>query len=304
MKRIFVSNYNANEAWAEPYANRIAAEDVALYLETGDPGDATVLKEADALLVFLGEGQNYRAVKQDVNLALDRKLPVFAVLSGEPAIDRGLEVQLGLATKVYDGEDGPEELAAAISAFAAEKPKKKKKTGLIIAIVVALLALVIVGFILFTQPNIPPVDPPDDVTQNIPEHIEMEEALLKGLTANGIDANGDGYIERHELTAYGTLLLKGYGITDVTPLAEAYGNEYGLIILDLSDNNITDVTPIASFSILEELDLSNNKITSCAPLLALKNLTKLDLSGNPLEDASNLAFMTWVTDLKYDGGTK
>ncbi|MBR5740927.1 MAG: leucine-rich repeat domain-containing protein, partial [Firmicutes bacterium] len=55
---------------------------------------------------------------------------------------------------------------------------------------------------------------------------------------------------------------------------------------------------------LAELDLANNAIKTCAPLLALKSLTILDLTGNPLEDASNLAFFTWVTDLRYDGGTK
>lgn len=278
MKTIYVSNYNVNEQRAEAYADRLAAEDVALVYAGGTAEDATALKEADALLVFLGEGQDFRTVKQDVNLALSRKLPVFAVRFGEPVLDKGLEVQLGLAAKVRDGEDGPEELAAAVRPFAAEAPKKKKKTGLIIAIAAVLLALVIGGFILFTQPNVPPLDPPDDVSQNVPEHVEMEEALLKGLIADGIDTDGDGYVQEAELAAAETLDLAGCGIVDVTPLAGA--------------------------AALKELDLSNNAVKACAPLLALKNLTKLDLSGNPLEDASNLAFMTWVTDLAYDGGTK
>ena len=106
----------------------------------------------------------------------------------------------------------------------------------------------------------------------------MEEALVKGLAANGLDANGDGYIQEAELLKAETLDLANCGIADVTPLAKATG--------------------------LAELDLANNAIKTCAPLLALKSLTKLDLTGNPLEDASNLAFFTWVTDLRYDGGTK
>ncbi len=291
MKKIYISNYSANERLAEAYTDRLAAENVSLVLAKGTAGDATALKESDALLVFLGEGQSLRTVKQDVNLALDRKLPVFAVLFGEPEVDRGLEVQLGLATKIRaaDGEpaddgsaepapDGPEELAAAIRAFAAAEPEKKKKTGLVIAIAAAVLALLIGGFILFTRPNVPPEDPPADPAPPIPEHVETEDALLAGLVAAGLDTDGDGYIQESELAAAMTLDLAGRGITDVAPLAKA-----------------TELT---------ELDLSNNAVASCAPLLALKNLTKLDLSGNPLEDASNLAFMTWVTDLKYDGGTK
>ncbi len=53
-------------------------------------------------------------------------------------------------------------------------------------------------------------------------------------------------------------------------------------MLDLSDNKISDIKPLASLTNLELLSLNDNKISDIKPLKSLTNLTELILSGNPI----------------------
>lgn len=55
-----------------------------------------------------------------------------------------------------------------------------------------------------------------------------------------------------------------------------------LTSLNLSDNRISDLSPLARHYSLTSLDLSNNNIKGISPLLGLSNLTELYLSGNEL----------------------
>ena len=63
-----------------------------------------------------------------------------------------------------------------------------------------------------------------------------------------------------------------------------------LTSLDLSENSISDLTPISSLRNLTKLDLSDNRITDITPLYALQNLKELDLAGNtvPEDQLANL----------------
>ena len=53
--------------------------------------------------------------------------------------------------------------------------------------------------------------------------------------------------------------------------------------LDLSNNLIQDLSPLAALKALETLDLHGNQISSLEPLTRMSQLKKVDLSGNPLE---------------------
>ena len=72
--------------------------------------------------------------------------------------------------------------------------------------------------------------------------------------------------------------LNNNKITDVTPLAGLTKLES----LTLYDNKIKDLKPLAGLKKLRSLALSNNKITDVTPLAGLKKLTALDLSHNPI----------------------
>ena len=57
---------------------------------------------------------------------------------------------------------------------------------------------------------------------------------------------------------------------------------YTVTSLNLSYNNLSDLTPLSMMPNLQELDLSFNQISSLQPLMNLTNLRTLRLSGNPL----------------------
>ena len=78
--------------------------------------------------------------------------------------------------------------------------------------------------------------------------------------------------------------------------------ESGGTWLDLSACKITDLylLPLAELTNLEDLDLSYNEITDLSPLADLTNLEDLDLSSNEITDLSPLARLTNLKCLNLD----
>lgn len=72
--------------------------------------------------------------------------------------------------------------------------------------------------------------------------------------------------------------------------------------LDLSSNQIEDITPIASMTALINLDLSNNMVNSVGPLMEQKGLRSLDLSGNPLTEEQLDALSNALPDCEISFG--
>jgi internalin A len=68
-------------------------------------------------------------------------------------------------------------------------------------------------------------------------------------------------------------------------------------MLDLSDNKISDIKPLASLTKLTFLNLSDNKISDIKPLASLTKLTSLNLSDNKISDVKPLASLTNLTQL-------
>jgi len=64
------------------------------------------------------------------------------------------------------------------------------------------------------------------------------------------------------------------------------------ITMDLSDNMISDLSPLFGLSLLEELNLSDNQIGDIEVLSNLKNLKSLNLANNAIEDISPLFDLT------------
>ena len=87
-------------------------------------------------------------------------------------------------------------------------------------------------------------------------------------------------------------------VLDVTPLAEL---SESLKELDLNRNQVRDVTPLAELTNLKELNLEVNQIVDVTPLAELTNLSKLNLRDNQIIDVIPLAQLINLSELKLRG---
>jgi Leucine-rich repeat (LRR) protein len=128
-------------------------------------------------------------------------------------------------------------------------------------------------------------------------HIEARGKGIKDLT--GLDqCAGVGYLD-----------LSGNEITDLTPLAKlgsvmrpkAPKEDTYLQYLNLAKNKITDLKPLGSLVKLQLLDLSENQVTDLTPLANMKSLNTLYLSQNKVKDLTPLAGLERLWTLYVDG---
>ena len=94
-------------------------------------------------------------------------------------------------------------------------------------------------------------------------------------------------------------ILKGTGleIKNLTGLEKCAN----LLELNLSNNAIIDLKPLAALENLQSLDLSKNKISDLTPLAKLKKLQYLELSGNQAQKIDALADLTKLSALYLSG---
>lgn len=71
---------------------------------------------------------------------------------------------------------------------------------------------------------------------------------------------------------------------------------YALKQLDLGDNAISEIQPLATLARLEVALLNNNQITRTEPLLRLIKLVELNLEGNPVADCDNVTLLQRATE--------
>lgn len=93
-----------------------------------------------------------------------------------------------------------------------------------------------------------------------------------------IDYNNDKYITKMALGKISSLELQNKNLTsdDLNGLDIFYN----ISVIDLSDNNITNVSVLTNFKRLYSINLSNNKVTDVSALKDLENLESINLSGN------------------------
>lgn len=70
--------------------------------------------------------------------------------------------------------------------------------------------------------------------------------------------------------------------------------------LDLSNQNISDLKPLASLIQLRSLDLNSNRIVNLKSLSSLINLTHLSLNDNQIIDVSPLSGLYSMSELNLD----
>jgi len=115
-----------------------------------------------------------------------------------------------------------------------------------------------------------------------PETKHTVEVLLRQAETNDCDAAD------WNLSESSMLDLSDNKISDIKPLASLTK----LTFLNLSDNKISDIKPLASFTTLTFLNLDKNQIIDVKPLASLTNLTQLWLAKNQIIDVKPLASLT------------
>lgn len=90
------------------------------------------------------------------------------------------------------------------------------------------------------------------------------------------------------------LNLSDLNITDLSPLSSLTA----LTDLNLRFNKVTDLSPLASLTALEKLYLHRNQITDLSPLASLNALERLSLNDNQIIYLSPLASLTALTSLR------
>ncbi len=82
-------------------------------------------------------------------------------------------------------------------------------------------------------------------------------------------------------------------IVDLEPLAH-FTN---LVSLDLMNNNISDIRPLKGLTNLVFLGLSKNKISDVTPLVNMEKLVHLSLTNNQIKNVESLSALVELDDL-------
>jgi len=138
------------------------------------------------------------------------------------------------------------------------------------------------------------------------DHVSKDWLYLKGAAGGDIYAYRSSTKEWEKFTAFEPTWEDKYQEWIQNP--EPYGGldvlqkikdakESGATYLDLQNNNISDITPLAGLTNLERLDLRVNNISELTPLAGLTNLTSLLLWGNNISDITPLAGLANLTEL-------
>ena len=165
----------------------------------------------------------------------------------------------------------------------AQKKSKKKRVGIIAVACVVLLAVALV----FALPAILNNDDPDVGNligyQDAEEYGENEDYGETEGTENDFDIADYITIAGQQFsTSLTELELIDMNLTDADIVQLGYMTN--LTVLRLNNNNISNISPLASLTTLESLNLSGNNISNISPLSGLTNLMNLSLAYNPVAD--------------------
>ncbi len=149
----------------------------------------------------------------------------------------------------------------------------------------ALVWLVVPAIAVYGQET--PADPPAAETE-VAKPLFPDTALEAAVRAEVFaKRNNQEPITKEDVATISRVVASGKKIKSLEGLEHCPA----LMMLDLADNEITDLKPIAGLKRLQSVTLANNKITDIAPLAELTAMQLLDLSGNQLSDTSALGKM-------------
>lgn len=120
---------------------------------------------------------------------------------------------------------------------------------------------------------------------------DQKHAQQQALTANDIQSrlSPSGHLDLSNLNLW--------KIPDICSLLNQLDLSR-IVSLDLSNNNIQQVSGLDCLPSLADLNLSNNQIDSLLGFPLMENLERLDLARNKLKDLQGIELLTWIIELQ------
>lgn len=128
-------------------------------------------------------------------------------------------------------------------------------------------------------------------TESLDQPVVFSDPLLR---AEMKKKYGKETFTKADLFYTTSLSLKQYGIRSLAGI-ESFEN---LQNLDLSGNEISDISPVGKLERLQSLNLSDNNIMDIGPLRGLQQLKELDISKNRINSFVHLNYLKKLTSLK------
>lgn len=125
------------------------------------------------------------------------------------------------------------------------------------------------------------------------ESIEELDLSFNHLGCGGAGVSPD-FDSLESASRLRVLKLNDNGLSSIEDLR---GRAIPLEVLHLQNNEISDLTPIASYTSISELILFNNAITTIDDLSGMSDLTAIDLSDNAISDFSELRLIEGLRDI-------
>ena len=140
-----------------------------------------------------------------------------------------------------------------------------------------------------------------------PENFEIPDANLRAAIEQELGLPSGAPITEEDMRRLAELEIDGENLT--RGISNLTGLEYAtnLVFLFLRNNAITDLSPLAGLTKLEELHLSNSEprdislLIDLSPLAGLNNLYSLELGNNAITDLSPLTGLTKLEELELYG---
>ena len=126
--------------------------------------------------------------------------------------------------------------------------------------------------------------------------VAIPDAGLRGRIAAALGKAPDAPLGAHELLALESLDARGAGVADLAGLEHAAN----LVAIDLGENPLVDLRPLAALAQLEALNLDATGADAWA-VAALGGLTRLSLRDNGVGDVSALGALTRLRALDLAG---
>ena len=126
--------------------------------------------------------------------------------------------------------------------------------------------------------------------------VHIPDLVLRAAIAEKLGKSPNAPITAEEMERLGRLDARNKGIQNLTGLQ--FGTNLSFLRFD--DNEISDLSPLASLINLRELWLHDNPLLDISPVRNLTNLTHLEVDTNQLSDISSVRNLTNLVYLEFD----